>query len=57
MRILETALTLARIAGLGAGFRYLRGAGRIAAINQIAEWMDELAELIKLWRFRLLKRK
>jgi hypothetical protein len=52
MRILETARTLARIAGIGAAWRYLKGAGRIA----LAAELDTLAAYIQLLRHRALSK-
>lgn len=53
MRILQTARTLARIAGPGAGWRYLRRAG----ILTIAAHLDAGSALLLLWRRRLIDRK
>lgn len=53
MRILDTARTLARIAGLCAGARYLRRAGIVA----LAAELDALSALLLLWRAKLLKKR
>jgi len=52
MRILQNALALARINGIGAGTRHARAATRYA----IAALLDELAALLQLWRARLLRK-
>lgn len=53
MRIGKTALNLARIAGWGAGLRYLHAASRIT----LAAFLDELSALCLLWRSRLLTKR